>query len=173
MVCASEVGALYLEPSKVIAKGRLKPGRMLLVDTKEGRIVDDKELKMTTARKRNFQSWIDTQLLKMPSILAKVQRKIDLRPKVNQIPLATDPVLLAFGYSAEQLSLLVLPMVETGKEALGSMGNDAPLACMSTSARLPYDYFRQLFAQVTNPPIDPIRESEPPNIDSTSTWTLS
>lgn len=114
--CASEVGALYIEPSKIIAKGRLKPGRMLLVDTKEGRIVDDKELKMTTAKKRNFQSWIDNQLLKMPSILRKVQRTVDVRMKIDKTPLSTDPVLRAFGYTVEQLSLLMLPMIADGKE---------------------------------------------------------
>jgi glutamate synthase (NADPH/NADH) len=78
---------------------------------------------------------------------------------LDDAPLSTDPRLLAFGYTIEQLHLLMLPMVSEGKEALGSMGNDAPLACMATQPRLIYDYFRQLFAQVTNPPIDPIRES--------------
>lgn len=158
MICASEVGAVYVEPEKVIQKGRLKPGRMLLVDTLEGRIVDDKELKMTTARKQNFASWVENQMIQVPNILKKVQRQIDISPVIDDAPLSTDPTLLAFGYSVEQLNLLMLPMINEGKEALGSMGNDAPLACMATQARPIYDYFRQLFAQVTNPPIDPIRE---------------
>lgn len=159
MVCASEVGALYIEPETVVQKGRLKPGRMLLVDTVEGRIVDDKELKRTTARKQNFASWIEGQMLHVPNIMKRVRRTIKIDPVIGPSPLSTDPILLAFGYSVEQLSLLMLPMVSSGKEALGSMGNDAPLACMATQARPIYDYFRQLFAQVTNPPIDPIREN--------------
>ncbi|KAI0797625.1 hypothetical protein C8Q75DRAFT_739017 [Abortiporus biennis] len=159
IVCASEVGALYIPPEKVVAKGRLKPGRMLLVDTEEGRIVDDKELKRNTARKQNFASWIETHMLHVPNIVKRVTRSQSVKPSVDQYPLSTDPKLLAFGYTVEQLNLLMIPMVNEGKEALGSMGNDAPLACMATQPRLIYDYFRQLFAQVTNPPIDPIREN--------------
>ncbi|KIJ44237.1 hypothetical protein M422DRAFT_252247 [Sphaerobolus stellatus SS14] len=159
MVCASEVGALYIEPEKVVQKGRLKPGRMLLVDTLEGRIVDDKELKLTTARKQNFASWLENNMLHMPNIVKRVKRTKDVAPVIDDTSLSTDPVLLAFGYTVEQLSLLMLPMVSNGKESLGSMGNDAPLACMAVQPRLIYDYFRQLFAQVTNPPIDPIREN--------------
>jgi len=158
IICASEVGALYIEPEKVIQKGRLKPGRMLLVDTVEGRIVDDKELKQATAAKQNFASWVENQMIQVPDILKRVRRSNHLEPSVTDVTLSQDPVLLAFGYSVEQLNLLMLPMVAEGKEALGSMGNDIPLACMATQARLIYDYFRQLFAQVTNPPIDPIRE---------------
>ncbi|THG99219.1 hypothetical protein EW026_g3099 [Hermanssonia centrifuga] len=159
IVCASEVGAVFIPPEKVVSKGRLKPGRMLLVDTEEGRIVDDKELKRSTARKQNFASWIETYMLKVPDIVKRVMRSQSVAPTIDEYSLSTDPKLLAFGYTAEQLNLLMLPMVTDGKEALGSMGNDAPLACMSTQPRLIYDYFRQLFAQVTNPPIDPIRES--------------
>lgn len=139
---------------------------MLLVDTVEGRIVDDKELKMKSAKKRNFQSWLDSNLLKLPTIVRKAGRTVDLRMKLDNTPLSTDPVLLTFGYTVEQLSLLMLPMIADGKEALGSMGNDAPLACMATQARIIYDYFRQLFAQVTNPPIDPIRESMVMSLES-------
>ncbi|KIY43623.1 NADPH-dependent glutamate synthase [Fistulina hepatica ATCC 64428] len=159
IICASEVGALYTPPEKVVSKGRLKPGRMLLVDTVEGRIVDDKELKMTTARSQKFASWIETHMLYVPKIMSRVQRgNISLQPVLDDSPLASDPKLLAFGYTVEQLNLLLLPMVANGKEALGSMGNDAPLAVVATQPRVIYDYFRQLFAQVTNPPIDPIRE---------------
>ncbi|KAG6891336.1 glutamate synthase [NADH] [Termitomyces sp. T32_za158] len=160
MVCASEVGAVYLPPETVVQKGRLKPGRMLLVDTLEGRIVDDKELKRTTAAKQNFASWVETHVLHVPNILKRVVRSnIRLEPVLDDYSLEVDPKLLAFGYTMEQLNLLVLPMVLDGKEALGSMGNDAPLAAMAVQPRIIYDYFRQLFAQVTNPPIDPIRES--------------
>ncbi|TDL27308.1 NADPH-dependent glutamate synthase [Rickenella mellea] len=159
MVCASEVGALYIAPEKVVHKGRLKPGRMLLVDTVEGRVVDDKELKLTTARKRDFASWVESNVLLIHNIVKRVQRTKSVEPVIDDSPLSSDPTLLAFGYTVEQLSLLMLPMMVEGKEALGSMGNDGPLACMAEQPRIIYDYFRQLFAQVTNPPIDPIRES--------------
>jgi glutamate synthase (NADH) len=167
MVCASEVGTIYIEPEKVILKGRLKPGRMLLVDTKEGRIVDDKELKLNTAKKQPFASWIEEQQLTLPEILRRVERTQDISVKVTDTPVSHDPALLAFGFTIEQLHLLMLPMVADGKEALGSMGNDAPLACMATAPRVIYDYFRQLFAQVTNPPIDPIREAIVMSLQST------
>ena len=160
IVCASEVGAIYIAPEKIVQKGRLKPGRMLLVDTLEGRVVDDKELKRNTASKQNFVSWVESNLLHVSNIIKRVKRSnVQLQPVLDDSSLSTDPRLLAFGYTLEQLHLLLLPMVNDGKEALGSMGNDAPLACMAVQSRLIYDYFRQLFAQVTNPPIDPIRES--------------
>jgi glutamate synthase (NADPH/NADH) len=160
MVCASEVGAIHIPPEKVIQKGRLKPGKMLLVDTLEGRIVDDKELKRNTASKMDFASWVDAHVLELPNIVRRVKRSgMTLECQLDDASLSTDPKLLAFGYTVEQLSLLMLPMVADGKEALGSMGNDTPLAAIATQPRSVYDYFRQLFAQVTNPPIDPIRES--------------
>ena len=159
MVCASEVGTIPIEPEKIIQKGRLKPGRMLLVDTKQGRIVDDKELKLTTARKQPFGSWIESQLIKLPDVVRRVSRHESIAVQLDDESLSTDPKLLAFGYTIEQLNMLMLPMVQEGHEALGSMGNDAALACVSITPRITYDYFRQLFAQVTNPPIDPIRES--------------
>jgi len=160
MVCASEVGAIYIPPHKVVQKGRLKPGRMLLVDTLEGRIVDDKELKRSTASRQNFASWVESNVLEVPTIVKRVKRtQPRLDPILDSYTLSTDPKLLAFGFTVEQLNLLMLPMVTEGKEALGSMGNDAPLAAMASQPRIIYDYFRQLFAQVTNPPIDPIRES--------------
>ncbi|KAF8201622.1 NADPH-dependent glutamate synthase [Pholiota molesta] len=158
--CRYIVGALYIAPEKVVQKGRLKPGRMLLVDTFEGKIVDDKELKRNTASKQNFASWVEAHVIEVPNIIKRVKRSnISLEPSLDDTTLSTDPKLLAFGFTVEQLNLLMLPMVLDGKEALGSMGNDAPLAAMATQPRMIYDYFRQLFAQVTNPPIDPIRES--------------
>ena len=159
MICASEVGALFVPPEKVVWKNRLKPGRMLLVDTVEGRIVDDKELKRTTAIKQNFASWVEHNVLRVPNIVKRVTRTQSIDVTVDDAPLRTDARLVAFGFTVEQLSLLMLPMITTGTEALGSMGNDAPLAAMASKARIIYDYFRQLFAQVTNPPIDSIRES--------------
>jgi len=159
IVCASEVGALVIPPEKIVSKGRLKPGRMLLVDTVEGRIVDDKELKRNTAKKQNFASWVESHVLRVPNILKRVTRTQSVDVSVDDAPLSTDARLVAFGFTVEQLNLLMLPMITSGKEALGSMGNDAPLAAMASQPRVVYDYFRQLFAQVTNPPIDPIRES--------------
>ncbi|KAF3941186.1 hypothetical protein ABW19_dt0200816 [Dactylella cylindrospora] len=159
IICASEVGTIYVDPERVIQKGRLQPGRMLLVDTVEGRIVDDKELKMTTASRHNFEQWIRDNLISLPTILDAHKKKgTELSPKLTEGSLQNDPLVKAFGYSLEQVSLLLAPMGIDSKEALGSMGNDAPLACLSKEPRLVYDYFRQLFAQVTNPPIDPIRE---------------
>lgn len=160
MVCASEVGTIYIPPEKITQKGRLQPGKMLLVDTVEGRIVDDKELKMNSAKKQPFKQWYEDQMLKLPVIMERERaRGDDLEIHLDETSISTDPRMLAFGYSFEQMDLLMRPMVTDGKEALGSMGNDTALACMSTQPRMIYDYFRQLFAQVTNPPIDPIREA--------------
>jgi glutamate synthase (NADH) len=160
IICASEVGTITIDPERVVQKGRLQPGRMLLVDTVAGRIVDDTELKQTVAARYDFQSWINKHLLTMPSIYQQLQsRGLELSQKVTDTHLQEDPRLRAFGYSLEQVSLLLGPMAADSKEALGSMGNDAPLACLAKQPRLLYEYFRQLFAQVTNPPIDPIREA--------------
>lgn len=163
MICASEVGAMDTQPDRVVQKGRLKPGRMLLVDTKEGRIVDDRELKAKVAARFDFKSWIQANLVTLPELFDRIDSKgkrdslvrgVDFSVKVQ-----SDPLLGTFGYTFEQISLLLAPMATDGKEALGSMGNDGPLACLAPQPRLIYEYFRQLFAQVTNPPIDPIREA--------------
>ncbi|KAI8630887.1 glutamate synthase [Xylariaceae sp. FL1651] len=161
IICASEVGTIHVEPESVVQKGRLQPGRMLLVDTQAGRLIDDSELKAAVSNRADFRSWIDNELISLPKVLGQVskQQDIDLAPKPDSTPLQQDPLLLAFGYTYEQVSLLLAPMASDEKEALGSMGNDAPLACLAQGPRLLYEYFRQLFAQVTNPPIDPIRES--------------
>lgn len=159
IICASEVGTIPVEPEKVIQKGRLQPGRMLLVDTLAGRIIDDKELKEAVSSRQDFRAWIDQELITLPKVLETVGKSIDVAAKPDASRLQEDPLLLSFGYTHEQVSLLLAPMASDEKEALGSMGNDAPLACLSQAPRLLYEYFRQLFAQVTNPPIDPIRES--------------
>ncbi|KAI1325607.1 glutamate synthase [Xylariaceae sp. FL0255] len=161
MICASEVGTIYVDPESVVQKGRLQPGKMLLVDTKAGSVIDDLELKTTVANRCDFRSWIDENLVTLSKVLGQVseQKDVDLAPKPDSHSIQQDPLLLAFGYTHEQVSLLLAPMASDEKEALGSMGNDAPLACLSKDPRLLYEYFRQLFAQVTNPPIDPIRES--------------
>jgi len=160
IICASEVGTIYVEPENIIQKGRLQPGKMLLVDTLEGRIVDDKELKQKVSSRFNFKSWLDKHLITLPKVLEhKLQNGAKLSPQIDDGSVQSDPRMKAFGYSLEQVSLLLAPMGSDSKEALGSMGNDAPLACLSREPRLLYEYFRQLFAQVTNPPIDPIREA--------------
>lgn len=167
MICASEVGVIPIESSKVVQKGRLHPGRMLLVDTKEGRIVDDKELKKQVANRFDFKAWLLSNLITMPELFTKLSNKgIDLTSPVDlQVKLQEDPKLLAFGYTLEQVLTLLGPMALNGKESLGSMGNDSALACLSEQPKLVYDYFRQLFAQVTNPPIDPIREKVVMSLD--------
>ncbi|KAI1447436.1 glutamate synthase [Annulohypoxylon stygium] len=161
IICASEVGTIHVDPERVVQKGRLQPGRMLLVDTQVGRLIDDSELKSTVSNRHDFRSWIDNELVSLPKVLSQVSeaKGIDVAAKPDSTRLQEDPLLLAFGYTHEQVSLLLAPMASDEKEALGSMGNDAPLACLSQAPRLLYEYFRQLFAQVTNPPIDPIRES--------------
>ncbi|CAG8576841.1 6605_t:CDS:2, partial [Dentiscutata heterogama] len=159
MICASEVGTIGIEPERIVKKGRLQPGKMLLVDTEEGRVVDDKELKLSVASKANFRAWLDNNMITLDNIIERIKSTGNgISVELDDISVSDDPRLHAFGYTIEQLNLLVLPMLSDGKEALGSMGNDAPLACLSDQPRLIYDYFRQLFAQVTNPPIDPIRE---------------
>lgn len=160
MIVASEVGVIDIEPEKILQKGRLQPGKMLLVDTKEGRIVDDKELKHKVASKFDFKSWIIANMINMNDLMDKLASKsisVAAKQTLTNLSSQTDPRLIAFGYSNEQVSLILAPMA-MGNEALGSMGNDTALACISDQPRLLYDYFRQLFAQVTNPPIDPIRE---------------
>lgn len=160
IICASEVGTIAIDPTTVVQKGRLQPGRMLLVDTQAGRIIDDAELKETVSGRQEFRSWLDAQLLVLPDIHKKLlDNGTDLSFKLTDTTVNEDPRLKAFGYSLEQVSLLLAPMAADSKEALGSMGNDAPLACLAQQPRLLYEYFRQLFAQVTNPPIDPIREA--------------
>ncbi|GAA95243.1 uncharacterized protein L969DRAFT_21927 [Mixia osmundae IAM 14324] len=160
MICASEVGTIYIEPEKITRKGRLQPGKMLLVDTVEGRIVDDKELKQATSSRKPFAEWVHSQLIRLPHLIERERANgASLGIVLDELSISQDPKLLAFGYTFEQLDLLMRPMIVDGKESLGSMGNDGPLACMATAPRLIYDYFRQLFAQVTNPPIDPIREN--------------
>lgn len=161
IICASEVGTIPVDPERVILKGRLQPGKMLLVDTLAGRIIDDTELKSTVSHRQDFRSWLDKELLSLPRLHEELMKggSVDLTPKPDASPIQEDPLLRAFGYTFEQVSLLLAPMASDEKEALGSMGNDAPLACLTPAPRLLYEYFRQLFAQVTNPPIDPIREA--------------
>jgi glutamate synthase domain-containing protein 2/glutamate synthase domain-containing protein 1/glutamate synthase domain-containing protein 3 len=151
VVMASEAGVLDLPPEDVVQKGRLQPGRMFLVDTEQGRIIDDEEIKRTVATEQPYRRWLDQYLVHLKDL-----------PAAPEIPASDTDSLLqrqtAFGYTFEDQRVLIEPMARTGVEAVGSMGNDTPLAALSSRPRLLYDYFKQLFAQVTNPPIDCIRE---------------
>lgn len=151
VILASEAGVLPVEEKKVVKKWRLQPGRMLLIDMEEGRIVSDEEIKSQIAQKHPYKQWLsNTQLILE-----------DLNP-VEPRALRKDVSLLdrqqSFGYSQEDTKLLMSPMATTGQEAIGSMGTDTPISAMSDKSKLLYTYFKQNFAQVTNPPIDPIRE---------------
>jgi glutamate synthase (NADPH/NADH) large chain len=149
VVLASEVGVLPIDPKTVVRKGRLQPGRMFLVDTGQGRIVDDGEIKAALAADHPYGQWLEQQV-----------ELEDLPPRVMLTPQHASVVThqRLFGYTSEELRLIIGPMASTGAEPVGSMGNDAALAALSERPRLLYDYFTQLFAQVTNPPLDAIRE---------------
>ena len=150
VVMASEVGVLDIEPERVVARGRLQPGKMFLVDTLAGRIVGDDEIKGRLAAERPYQEWIDENLLSLD----------DLPPRHMLVPQHSSIVWQQrlFGYTTEEMRLIVAPMTRTGQEPIGSMGSDTPVAVLSERSRMLYDYFTQLFAQVTNPPLDAIRE---------------
>ncbi len=151
VIMASEVGVLDLPSSAVRSKGRLQPGRMFLVNFEEGRIYDDVELKNSIAVAKPYGRWLNEQRIRLEHLPAPAEV-----PGLNEGSVLER--LRMFGYSIEHLNLILAPMAENAKEPLGSMGNDAALACLSDHPRPAYDYFKQLFAQVTNPPIDSIRE---------------
>ncbi|HEY4376925.1 MAG TPA: glutamate synthase central domain-containing protein, partial [Acidimicrobiales bacterium] len=150
VIMASEVGVLDIDQSTVVKKGRLQPGRMFLVDTAQGRIIDDEEIKATLAAEQPYQEWLDAGMI-----------ELDALPERPHIRYPHGDVVrrqLTFGYTIEEQKLLIGPMARTGGENLGSMGTDTPIAVLSDRSRLLFDYFSQLFAQVTNPPLDAIRE---------------
>jgi glutamate synthase (NADPH) large chain len=151
VIMASEAGVLPVPEEKIVKKWRLQPGKMLLVDLGEGRIISDDEIKASLARQHPYGKW-----------LQRTQIVLEDLPAVHARELRTNVSLLdrqqAFGYSQEDLQILLEPMAATGQEAVGSMGNDAPISALSDKPKLLYTYFKQNFAQVTNPPIDPIRE---------------
>jgi len=151
VILASEAGTLPVKEESIIKKWRLQPGKMLLIDMEEGRIISDEELKSTLANQHPYRQWLDNTQLILE----------DLKP-VEPRALRRDVSLLdrqqAFGYTLEDTKILMSPMATTGQEAIGSMGTDTPISAMSDKTKLLYTYFKQNFAQVTNPPIDPIRE---------------
>src|SRR6476661_5745120 len=151
IIMASEVGVLPIPEDQIITKWRLQPGKMLLVDLEKGRLIPDEELKSTLAKSHPYREWLDrTQI-----VLEELPTSSDAAPISN---LALLDRQQAFGYTQEDLKILMTPMATTGEEAVGSMGNDAPISALSDKPKLLFTYFKQNFAQVTNPPIDPIRE---------------
>ncbi|HET7531802.1 MAG TPA: glutamate synthase large subunit, partial [Nocardioidaceae bacterium] len=150
VVLASEAGVLELDSSRVVRKGRLQPGRMFLVDTEHGRIVPDDEVKASLAAQNPYEEWLHAGLIHLD----------DLPEREHIVHTAASVARRqqTFGYTQEELKILLTPMARTGGEALGSMGTDTPIAVLSERPRLVFDYFTQLFAQVTNPPLDAIRE---------------
>ncbi|MFD1136177.1 glutamate synthase large subunit [Paenibacillus urinalis] len=151
IVLSSEVGVLDIAPEDILYKDRLRPGRMLLVDTKEGRIISDSEVKAQIASEEPYQEWLDEHLVDLHELPDAPELPEPKHDNVNQLQ-------LAFGYTFEELRKIIEPMASTGMEATGSMGYDAPLAILSDRPQRLYNYFKQMFAQVTNPPIDAIRE---------------
>ncbi|MEX0725409.1 MAG: glutamate synthase large subunit, partial [Planctomycetaceae bacterium] len=151
VIMASEVGVLDIAPENVRVKGRLQPGKMFLVDFEQGRLVPDEEIKHSVANQRKYRNWIDNQRLELGRL-----------PK-SPVPQRLSPAELlrrmqAFGYTTETMQFMLIPMISVKKDPIGSMGDDTALACLSAKPRMLYDYFKQLFAQVTNPAIDSIRE---------------
>jgi glutamate synthase (ferredoxin) len=151
VIMASEVGVLDVPPERVLQKGRLQPGRMFLIDTEQGRIVADEELKQSIATERPYRAWLDENLIRLTDV-----------PDPGVLPESDHETVTqrqqAFGYTFEDLRILMAPMARDGTEAVGSMGTDTPLAVLSNKSQPLFNYFKQLFAQVTNPPIDCIRE---------------
>ena len=150
VVMASEVGVVDLPQDTIVEKGRLQPGRMFLIDTSEGRIIRDHEIKATIAGSRPYGEWIESNLVTLEDLPSGVSRSSG-ESSVTQLQ-------QEFGYTVEEKKLLISPMARDGKEAIGSMGTDTPIAVLSDRSRHLADYFQQLFAQVTNPPLDAIRE---------------
>ncbi len=151
VVMASEVGVLDIPPERILEKGRLQPGRMFLVDTKEKRIVSDEELKERIARQRPYAEWLERYSVR----LDQLPRPVRVIEPDHETVLRRQEV---FGYTAEDVKMLITPMATDGTEAIGSMGTDTPLAVLSEKPQPLFNYFKQLFAQVTNPPVDAIRE---------------
>src|SRR6266536_2679705 len=164
VVMASEAGVLDIPADRVLKKGRLQPGRMLLIDTQKGRIIDDEELKQQIAAEHPYGTWLQDNLISLANLPTQVPSS-DVARERDQGDLLLAQQL--FGYTEEEIKLLINPMGRDGNEAIGSMGTDTPLAVLSERPQLLYNYFKQLFAQVTNPPVDAIREALVMSTDTT------
>jgi len=149
LIMASEVGVLDIPQENIIRKGRLEPGKMFMVDTATSRIIGDTEIKTVFEKRNPYRIWLNQNRVSLPDTPPAA-------PQVEPAPLHEREI--AFGYTREDSEILLMPMAQNGKEPVGSMGNDAPLAVLSERPQLLFNYFKQVFAQVTNPPIDPIRE---------------
>jgi glutamate synthase (NADPH/NADH) large chain len=151
VIMSSETGVIEIEPKNVASHGRLEPGKMFLVDMNQGRIINDEEIKDEIVSRHPYRKWLDENLVHLA----------DIPPKKGPIKHKEDPLekrQIVFGYTEEDLGIIIQPMAQLGKEPIGSMGNDTPIAILSEKPQLIYNYFKQLFAQVTNPPLDGIRE---------------
>ena len=150
-IMASEAGVVEFPPEKIRQKGRLRPGHMFLVDTVEGRIINDNEIKSKVARQKPYRRWLSENRIELRGLF-------DSPKLVKSDPQTLKKRMRVFGYTQEELKMILTPMAVNGQEPVGSMGNDTPLAVLSDKPKLLFEYFKQLFAQVTNPPIDPLRE---------------
>jgi len=153
VIMASEVGVLPVDESNIAYKGRLQPGKMFLVDINEGRIISDEEIKAKISTQKPYKKWVEENQVNLKDLPA-----LDFKFKLELDTLLQKQT--AFGYTAEDIKIVIAPMIGTGQEATGSMGNDTPLAVLSEKPQLLFHYFKQLFAQVTNPAIDSLRENE-------------
>jgi glutamate synthase (NADPH) large chain len=151
VIMASEVGVLPVDPANVKTKGRLQPGKMFLIDFEKGRLIPDEELKNDFSSRRPYGEWLDNQKIELKHIPER-------HDEHGYEPETLIQRMQAFGYTVETIQFMLLPLVTELRDPLGSMGNDSALACLSDKSRMIYDYFKQLFAQITNPPIDSIRE---------------
>ena len=167
VIMGSESGVLPVPENKIVRKWRLQPGKMFLIDLEQGRMIDDQELKANLANSKPYKQWIENLRIKLDDVVFEERRTDQALSTVIagvEPKRSTDNVSLldrqqAFGFTQEDLKFLIAPMAAAGEEAIGSMGNDSPLAVLSDKNKPLYNYFKQLFAQVTNPPIDPIREA--------------
>ncbi|WP_313299385.1 glutamate synthase-related protein [Diaphorobacter sp.] len=153
VILASEAGVLPVPDSKIVRKWRLQPGKMLLIDLEQGRLIEDDELKANIVNTKPYKQWIENLRIKLDD----VNTPADVQQPESGLPLLERQQ--AFGFTQEDIKFLLAPMAKNGEEGIGSMGNDSPLAVLSDKNKPLYNYFRQMFAQVTNPPIDPIREA--------------
>jgi len=158
VIMASEAGVLKFPESKIVKKWRLQPGKMFLIDMEQGRIIEDNELKEALSKAKPYKSWIEAVRIKLDEIDANETDLLDDQKHIRPAAKLLDRQQ-AFAYTQEDIKFLMAPMAQTGEEAVGSMGNDSPLAVLSNKNKILYHYFKQLFAQVTNPPIDSIREN--------------
>ncbi len=155
VILASEAGVLPVPDSKIVRKWRLQPGKMLLIDLEQGRMIEDDELKANVVNTKPYKQWIENLRIKLDQV--EVPADFVAPAKTSELPLLERQQ--AFGFTQEDIKFLLAPMAKNGEEGIGSMGNDSPLAVLSSKNKPLYNYFRQMFAQVTNPPIDPIREA--------------